>query len=56
MNVKISDLNDYPPRINVDFFPSEEDPLPVELKVMGLEDEPLFMIANECKLCNVWKA
>ncbi len=50
MNIKVSELSDYPPRIHVDLSPANETSAPAELEVMGLKDEFSFLIANECEL------
>ena len=48
MNVAVSELDDYPPRIRMNLLPTGTTCPPVEFKVAGLKKERSFLIANEC--------
>ena len=48
LKMKLSKLSDYdyPPRIVIDFSPTQKNSAPAVLKVKGLKSEYLFQIAS----------
>lgn len=48
INIELSELSDYPPRIVVSLSPNKEISAPALLEVIGLKDECCFSVANDC--------
>ena len=47
LNIDISELEDYPPKILIHFSPLDQRPAPVVLNVIGMKTECSFSITNE---------
>ena len=49
LQLAVSELEDYPPRIVLNLSPTGQSPAPILLKVIGMKTECSFTISYECE-------